>query len=130
MADPMMPSPITPTVGSFLDDIASPGTGDGAGIASAARAAPNGAGMATSDYQRVLARACAIAGGEAALGAKLGVTATAIVGFLQGRQEIPTEIFLRAADIVLTASFSSALSSLPSASSSALPPSRRRPASH
>ena len=114
----MMPSPITPTVGGFLDDIASPGTGDRAG-------------MATSDnYQRALARACAIAGGEAALGAKLGVTATAIVAFLQGRQKIPTEIFPCAADIVLTASFSSALSSLPSASSSALPPSRRRPASH
>jgi hypothetical protein len=79
--------------------------------------------LKTSDtYQRVLARACAIAGGEAALAAKLCVPAAAIAGWLHGREPIPSEVFLRAADIVLSASFSSALSSASSSS--------RRPASH
>jgi hypothetical protein len=48
------------------------GTGDGAGIAAALRRAPNGPAVEKREsYQRIVARACAIPGGEAALAAKL-----------------------------------------------------------
>jgi hypothetical protein len=90
----MMPSPIMPTRGGLPDDTTSPGAGDGAVIAADAARAPNSCAVKTIEtYQRVLARACAIA------------------GWLHGREPIPSEVFLRAADIVLSASFSSALSS-------------------
>jgi hypothetical protein len=103
----------------------SSGTGDGAGIAADAGRAPNGPAVGASEnYQRILARAFAIAAGEAALAAKLGVPATAVGGWLHGRAPVPPEVFLRAADIVLTASFSAALSSMPASSSP------RQPASH
>lgn len=59
--------------------------------------------MGTRDiYQRTLARACVVAGDETALARKLGVPTERLVGWLLGDGALPTEIFLRAVDVVLT----------------------------
>lgn len=53
-------------------------------------------------YQRVLARACLVAGDEAALAKSLGVPTKRLIGWLLGDQKVPIDMFVRALDIVLT----------------------------
>jgi hypothetical protein len=54
-------------------------------------------------YQKTLVRACVLAGGETELARKLGVPVGAVVNWLLGPDPVPTDAFLRAVDIVLTA---------------------------
>ena len=51
-------------------------------------------------YQRILLRACEIVGDEIALAKALGVPVTWVADWLLGEAAVPTEIFLRAVDIV------------------------------
>lgn len=64
--------------------------------------------MGTRDtYQRVLIKACEIAGGETALAGQLGVPVPYVVNWLlgdSGHRQIPPDVFLAAVDIVLKAS--------------------------
>jgi hypothetical protein len=70
-------------------------------IAKLAEPAPN-AQMGTRDtYQKTLVQACIVAGDETALAAKLGVPVLTVVDWLLGDRELPTEMFLRAVDVVL-----------------------------
>jgi hypothetical protein len=58
--------------------------------------------MGTRDtYQKVLLRACWIAGDETILAQRLGVSPDAVIAWLLGEAPIPTYIFLSAVDIVL-----------------------------
>ena len=52
-------------------------------------------------YQRILVRACEIVGDEIALAKALGVPVVWVVDWVLGDAHVPTEIFLRAVDIVL-----------------------------
>ena len=54
-------------------------------------------------YQRVLVRACMIAGDETLLAKSLGVPVPAVVDWLLGDAPVPAEVFLRAVDIVSAA---------------------------
>jgi hypothetical protein len=58
--------------------------------------------MGTRDtYQKTLVQACIVAGDETALAAKMGVSVLTVVEWLLGDREVPTEMFLRAVDVVL-----------------------------
>ena len=58
--------------------------------------------MGTRDtYQKTLVQACIVAGDETALAAKLGVPVTTVVDWLLGIRPAPTDMFLRAVDVVL-----------------------------
>jgi hypothetical protein len=58
--------------------------------------------MGTSNtYHRTLLHACVIAGDESALAAKLEVDVEEVIGWLIGQVPIPTDVFLRAVDLVL-----------------------------
>ena len=58
--------------------------------------------MGTRDtYQHTLLKACLVAGDESALAKKLGVPVSKAIDWLLGDEPMPTEIFLRAVDIVL-----------------------------
>ena len=61
--------------------------------------------MASRDtYQKVLLRACWIAGDETTLGHRLGVSPETVTTWLLGEAPIPTYVFLKAVDIVLAGS--------------------------
>jgi len=55
-------------------------------------------------YQKVLLKACIVAGDETALAKQLGVPVGAVVGWLLGDAHVPSDMFLRAVDLVLIAS--------------------------
>ena len=55
-------------------------------------------------YQKVLLRACWIAGDETVLGHRLGVSPDTVTTWLLGEAPIPTYVFLKAVDIVLAGS--------------------------
>ena len=58
--------------------------------------------MGTRDtYQKTLMKACIVSGDETALANKLGVPVGTVVSWLLGDAPMPTEMFLRAVDIVL-----------------------------
>jgi hypothetical protein len=54
-------------------------------------------------YQKVLERACIIAGHETALAKQLQVPVWALVDWLLGDAPVPPEVFLRAVDVVTAA---------------------------
>jgi hypothetical protein len=58
----------------------------------------------TNTYQKTLLKACTVAGDETALAEKLGVPASNVIDWLLGDVPIPTDMFLRAVDIVLVSS--------------------------
>jgi hypothetical protein len=60
-------------------------------------------GVFNSTYQKVLAQACIVAGDETSLAERLEVPVKAVVDWLLGDALVPPEVFLRAVDIVLTA---------------------------
>jgi DNA-binding CsgD family transcriptional regulator len=61
--------------------------------------------MGTRDvYQKVLVRACLVAGDETALANALGVPVESVIGWLLRDGKVPIEVFLRAVDIVLASS--------------------------
>jgi hypothetical protein len=61
--------------------------------------------MGTRDtYQKTLLKACMVAGDETALAEQLGVPASNVIDCLLGDAPIPTDMFLRAVDIVLVGS--------------------------
>jgi hypothetical protein len=53
-------------------------------------------------YQKVLLRACLVAGDEAALAHQLGVPVMSVVSWVLGDSQCPPDVFLRAVDLVLT----------------------------
>ena len=53
-------------------------------------------------YRRTLVRACIAAGDESALAEQLGVEAKDVVNWLLGDKPVPTDVFLRAVDVVVT----------------------------
>jgi hypothetical protein len=53
-------------------------------------------------YQRTLLEACLVAGGEKPLAEKLGVSVDRVLAWLLADESLPTDVFLRAVDIVLT----------------------------
>lgn len=55
-------------------------------------------------YQKVVIHACVICGDETELAKKLGVPVAEAVDWLLGERPVPTDSFLKAAEIVLAAS--------------------------
>jgi DNA-binding CsgD family transcriptional regulator len=73
--------------------------------------------MGTRDiYRRVLVQACLAAGDEATLAKKLDVPLSSLVDWLLGHGKLPTDVFLRAVDIVLVRSKKQALAFIESQS--------------
>ncbi len=61
--------------------------------------------MGTRDtYQKTLVSACIVAGDETVLARMLHVPVAVMVEYLLGEAPVPTEIFLRAVDVVLAKS--------------------------
>lgn len=54
-------------------------------------------------YRNTLTYALAIAGSERRLAERLGVKVPQVLNWTMGIEHVPTEIFLRAVDVVLTA---------------------------
>jgi hypothetical protein len=52
-------------------------------------------------YARTLRRAAQIVGGPSGLAAQLGVPLDEVVGWLQGTNRVPQDVFLAAVDIVV-----------------------------
>jgi hypothetical protein len=52
-------------------------------------------------HMRTIGRAAELAGGLEALARQLGVPADDIESYIKGTKEVPTEVFLRATDIVM-----------------------------
>ena len=53
-------------------------------------------------YQKVLLRACLVAGDKTALAKHLGVPVMSVVSWILGDSQCPSDVFLRAVDLVLT----------------------------
>jgi hypothetical protein len=53
-------------------------------------------------YQKVLLRACLVAGDETALAQHLDVPVMSVVSWVLGDSQCPPDVFLRAVDLVLT----------------------------
>jgi hypothetical protein len=54
-------------------------------------------------YRNVLVQACIVAGDETALANRLEVPVGAVVDWLSGDAPVPTQVFLRAVDVVMVA---------------------------